>query len=108
VVDEKGDIARAAVAGAAFGTKGDAEVEDERRLLTDCLDLLERESAANKRRRTPRRNWRARSLEVRQADRRWNQDLVVDDKWLAAFGGDVRSELDRVSQALSDRVRQIG
>jgi len=31
----------------------------------------------------------------------------VDDKWLAAFGGDVRSELDRVSQALSDRVRQL-
>lgn len=33
--------------------------------------------------------------------------LVVDGKWLATIGADVRSELDRVSRALTGRVRQL-
>ncbi len=33
--------------------------------------------------------------------------LVVDDKWLAAIAARVQGELDRVSQSLSDRIRQL-
>ncbi len=33
--------------------------------------------------------------------------LVVDDKWLARLAADVQSELDRVSQSLTGRVRQL-
>ena len=33
--------------------------------------------------------------------------LVVNDKWLARLEADVRSELDRVSHALADRIRQL-
>ena len=33
--------------------------------------------------------------------------LVVDDKWLAALAADVQGELDRVSQALTGRVKQL-
>jgi hypothetical protein len=33
--------------------------------------------------------------------------LVVDDKWLSALGAAVQSELDRVSQALAGRIRQL-
>jgi len=33
--------------------------------------------------------------------------LVVDDKWLAALAAAVQSELDRVSQALTGRIRQL-
>jgi len=33
--------------------------------------------------------------------------LVVDDKWLAQLAADVQSELDRVSQALTARIRQL-
>ncbi len=33
--------------------------------------------------------------------------LVVDDKWLAQFAVAVQSELDRVSQALTGRIRQL-
>ena len=33
--------------------------------------------------------------------------LVVDDKWLAGLAADVQSELDRVSQSLTGRVRQL-
>ena len=33
--------------------------------------------------------------------------LVVDDKWLAALAASVQGELDRVSQALTGRVKQL-
>jgi len=33
--------------------------------------------------------------------------LVVDDKWMARLAADAQSELDRVSQALTRRVRQV-
>jgi type I restriction enzyme M protein len=33
--------------------------------------------------------------------------LVVDDKWLAALETAVQSELDRVSQALTSRIKQL-
>ena len=33
--------------------------------------------------------------------------LVVDEKWLAQLAADVQSELDRVSQALTGRVREL-
>jgi len=32
---------------------------------------------------------------------------VVNDKWLARLSADVQSELDRVSQALTGRVKQL-
>ena len=35
------------------------------------------------------------------------KSLVVDDKWLKAMGDVVQSELDRVSQTLTERVRQL-
>ncbi len=33
--------------------------------------------------------------------------LVVEDKWLAALSSGVQGELDRVSQALTGRIRQL-
>ena len=33
--------------------------------------------------------------------------LVVDDKWLAALAADVQTELDRVSQALTGRIKEL-
>lgn len=33
--------------------------------------------------------------------------LVVNDKWLAALAAAVQSELDRVSQTLTSRIRQL-
>jgi type I restriction enzyme M protein len=35
------------------------------------------------------------------------QTLVVDDKWLAALAASVQGELDRVSQTLTSRIRQL-
>ena len=35
------------------------------------------------------------------------QTLVVQDKWLATLAASVQSELDRVSQSLTGRIRQL-
>lgn len=35
------------------------------------------------------------------------KQLVVHDKWLATLSRDVQSELDRISQALAGRVKQL-
>ena len=32
---------------------------------------------------------------------------MVDDKWLAALGSDIHGEMDRVSQQLTQRVKEL-
>ena len=32
---------------------------------------------------------------------------MVDDKWLAVLDGDIHGEMDRISQALTQRVREL-
>jgi hypothetical protein len=32
---------------------------------------------------------------------------VVDDKWLAALGAAIHGEMDRISQALTQRVKEL-
>jgi type I restriction enzyme M protein len=36
-----------------------------------------------------------------------SRQLVVDDKWLATIAAAVQGELDRVSQTLTGRIRQL-
>ena len=35
------------------------------------------------------------------------QSLVINDKWMATLAGTVQGELDRVSQTLTSRVREL-
>jgi type I restriction enzyme M protein len=35
------------------------------------------------------------------------QSLVIDDKWMATLAGTVQGELDRVSQTLTGRIREL-
>ena len=34
--------------------------------------------------------------------------LVIEDKWLATFASDMQTELNRISQALARRIKEIG
>ncbi len=36
-----------------------------------------------------------------------NQSLVIDDKWMSTLAGTVQEELDRVSQTLTGRIREL-
>ena len=88
--------------------KDDAEFADEQKVLEDYLALLEKESEVNDRVKKAQKD-----LETKVAAQygKLTEDeikaLVVNDKWLAALGASVQSELDRVSQTLTGRIRQL-
>lgn len=108
VTDEKGKITKGALTTRLKAIKGDKEFADELKVLEQYARLLEEESKAL-----------AKADELQDAlDEKvltkygaLTEDevktLVVDDKWLATLAADVQSELDRVSQALTGRVKQL-
>ena len=72
------------------------------------LALIEKEAAANKKVKDAQK---ALDAKVAAKYAKLTEDeiktLVVDDKWLATLAADVQTELDRVSQALTGRIRQL-
>lgn len=105
---DKGKLTAKSVKDRLKAIKREADAADERKVLEAYLDLIEQESAASKKIKEVRK-----ALDVLVA-RKYPQlsgdeikALVVDDKWLAALAAAVRGELDRVSQGLAGRVRQL-
>ncbi|MCZ8387131.1 N-6 DNA methylase [Achromobacter xylosoxidans] len=86
----------------------DVDSADERAMLKQWQQLSAREAALKK---------TVKTLEVeldRQAHDRYGtlseaevKTLVVEDKWLARLQGDVQQELDRISQTLAQRIREL-
>jgi type I restriction enzyme M protein len=88
--------------------KNDTEVDDERKLLERYLDLIEQEAAATKKMKDAQKALDAKVVaRYGQLSEAEIKTLVVEDKWLAALASSVQGELDRVSQALTGRIRQL-
>jgi len=108
VIDEKGSISKGAVTVRLKEIKGDKDADDERKVLEDYLALLEQEYEANRRVKDATKALDAKVAakygELTEAE---IKILVVDDKWIATLAAAVQSELDRVSQALTSRIRQL-
>lgn len=106
--NDKGKLTRASVKARLADIKHDAEAGMERRVLKRYADLIDQEAAAGKRVKDAQK-----ALETRVAARYAQlteaeiQTLVIDDKWLAALAASIQGELDRVSQALTGRIRQL-
>ena len=106
--NDKDKLTKASVTARLKEIKGDAEFADEQKVLKDYLAFLEKEAEANDRVKEAQKE-----LEAKVATKygKLTEDeiktLVVDDKWLATLATAVQSELDRVSQALTGRVRQL-
>jgi len=87
---------------------GESDAAEEHTLLKGLLALIEQEAEAKKKIRVAVKNLetkaaaRYRALYADQV-----RVLVIDDKWLTALAKEVQGELDRVSQALAGRVRQL-
>jgi type I restriction enzyme M protein len=105
---EKGKLTAKSVKDRAREVKGDRDARDERKLLDEVLDLIEQEAAAGKKVKEAEK-----ALDAKVAAKYGAlapaeiKVLVVDDKWLAALAAAVQSELDRVSQALTGRIRTL-
>jgi type I restriction enzyme M protein len=105
---DKGKLTKATVKARLADIKTDADAADEHKVLKECLDLIEDEAAASRRVKDAQKALDAHvAAKYPKLTVEESQALVVDDKWLAALAADVQSELDRVSQALTGRIRQL-
>ena len=108
VKNDKGKIAKAAVTARIKEIKGDAEFVDELKVLKEYLALIEKEADTNSQAKDAQKK-----LEAKVAAKYGKivedeiKTLVVDDKWLATIAAAVQGELDRVSQTLTGRIREL-
>lgn len=105
---DKGRLTAASVKARVKAIKHDRDADEERQALEKCLALIEREAEGSKKVKTAQKaldtKVQAHYAQLSEAELK---SLVVDDKWLATLQADVQTELDRVSQALSGRIRQL-
>ncbi len=106
--NDKDKITKASVTARLKEIKGDTDAADERKVLQEYLALSEQEGDANIALKAAQDK-----LAEQVADKYSELDdeevktLVVDDKWLATLAAAVQGELDRVSQTLTGRIRQL-
>jgi type I restriction enzyme M protein len=106
--NDKGKLTKASVKARIEEIANDKDAGDERKMLKDYFALIEEESAANK-----KVIEAVRALDAKVAAKygKLSKDeiktLVVDDKWTGTLAAVVQSELDRVSRALSGRIKQL-
>jgi len=106
--NEKGKLSKATVAARLKDIKTDKEAADERKLLNVYLGLIEQESAASKKVKDAQKQLDAKvAAQYAKLSIEDIKTLVVDDKWLTTLAADVQTELDRVSQALTGRIKQL-
>ncbi len=90
------------------GAKDDVEATDEREVLQDYLRLAEQEAEANKRIKQAQAALEKKLLAKYQALTEAEiKTLVVEDKWMAALEGDVKTEMERISQRLTGRIQEL-
>ncbi len=109
--NDKDRLTKASVAARLKDIKGqpdDGDADDERALLADYLRLSDQESTASTALKTAQESLMEK---VFQQYAKLTEDdiktLVVDDKWLVTLAAAVQGELDRVSQTLTGRIRQL-
>ncbi len=106
--NDKGKITRASLKARLAEIKHNPEFDDERQALQQCQKLIDVESAVSKK---LKEAIKARDEAVlkhyAQLTEAEIKELVVDDKWLAAIEQDVQGEIERVTQQLATRIREL-
>jgi type I restriction enzyme M protein len=107
-VSEDGKISKSSVTKRLAQIKHEREAADERAILEKYLDLSEKEAEAGRKAKEAQQALDGKVVEKYGA---LTQPeiivLVVDDKWLAALAASVQGELDRISQTLTGRIREL-
>jgi type I restriction enzyme M protein len=110
VKTEKGKISRGNVQKRIKEIKNDidADAAEELEVLVAYLELMELEAGANKKIKDAQK-----ALDKKVIDRykALTEDevkiMVVGDKWLAAISADVNTEVERISQRLTLRIKEL-
>ena len=105
---EKGKLTKISVKTRLTAIKHDKDAQEERKLLTAYATLIDQEASASKAVKDAQKALDAKVAahyaKLTESD---IKTLVVEDKWLAALSAQVQGELDRVSQTLTSRIRQL-
>jgi type I restriction enzyme M protein len=106
--NDKDKVTKASVSARLRAIKSDREAKDERKVLEQYVALADKEGTLTS---------QAKAAELALTEKvaaqygKLSEDevkaLVIDDKWLVAVHGAVQGELDRVSQTLTGRVREL-
>ena len=106
--NEKGKLTKASLKARLKDIFDDPDAGDERIMLAFCIALIDQEAEAN---RKVKEAQKALDARVAATYSSLSEDevktLVVDDKWLATLSYDIQTELNRVSQALTGRIKQL-
>ena len=106
--NDKGKLTAKGVKDRLKAVKADSDAEEEKQVLRHYAALADREAAASKQIKAAQK---ALDAQVAALYARMTpadvQVLVVLDKWLAGLTGRVQGELDRVSQQLTGRIKQL-
>jgi type I restriction enzyme M protein len=106
--NDKDKLTKASVAVRLKEIKGDADAADEHKVLSDYLALIEKEAATSAKVKAAQEALMAKvATQYGKLTEEEIKTLVVDDKWLATLAAAVQGELDRVSQTLTGRIRQL-
>jgi len=106
--NDKDKLTKASVTARLKEIKGDADAADECKVLKDFLALIEKEAATSARVEDAQDALMAKvATQYGKLTEDEIKTLVVDDKWLAKLAAAVQGELDRVSQTLTGRIRQL-
>jgi type I restriction enzyme M protein len=106
--NDKGKLTKASITARLKEIKDDKEAAEEIKALKDYLTLVEQEAATADKLTEARdaltEKVAAKYLEVTEDE---IKTIVVGDKWLGTLAATVQGELDRVSQTLTGRIRQL-
>jgi type I restriction enzyme M protein len=106
--NEKGKITKASVKTRLKDIFADPDTEDERTILNAYLDLLEQETEASKKIKDAQKALDAKvAARYKVLSENEVKTLVVEDKWLTTLASDVQSELNRISQVLTGRIKEL-
>jgi len=105
---DKGKIQKAAVAARLKDIQKDRAAADERKVLSEYLSLIEKEATLSAKARSAQEALLGKVVtKYGKLTEKDIKTLVVDDKWMTTTEAAVQGELDRVSQTLSGRLREL-
>ena len=106
--NDRDKLTKASVMARLKEIKDDADAADECKVLKDYLALIEKEAATSAKVEDAQEALLAKvATQYGKLTEDEIKTLVVDDKWLAILASAVQGELDRVSQTLTGRIRQL-
>jgi type I restriction enzyme M protein len=105
---KEGKVTRALAISRLKEIESDKETKDEADVLNNWLKLSDKEAELKKRVKEAEANLDANAYKkYPKLTEEEIQTVVVDDKWLTALHEAIHSEMERISQALTQRVKEL-